>query len=114
MPYIEAKISKKLDEQQIENIKARFGKAIECIPGKSETWLMVNIEDKKNMFFKGEKGDDIAYVSVFTFGNAPSESFDAMTAQLCEILQSEAGICPGKTYVTYHEIANWGWNGANF
>ncbi len=114
MPYIEAKISKKLDKPALENLKAHFGKAIECIPGKTESWLMVNIEDSKNIFFKGNNSDSSAYVSVSTFGKAPAGAFDKLTVELCSILESCAGISPSRTYITYHEIENWGWNGNNF
>lgn len=39
MPYIEAKVSCKLTDEKITALKTEFGKAIECIPGKSESWL---------------------------------------------------------------------------
>lgn len=114
MPYIEAKISKKIDGTCAEELKKAFGKAIECIPGKSENWLMVNIEDGKTMYFAGKSGDDIAYISVSTFGKAPAAAFEKLTEKLCGIMESIAGVSASRTYITYHQIENWGWKGSNF
>lgn len=37
-----------------------------------------------------------------------------MTGEICALLARELGI-PGKSvYVTYHGVADWGWNGSNF
>lgn len=114
MPYIEAKFSKKLDKNQIESLKCGFGKAIECIPGKSESWLMVNIEDEKNIFFKGNSDCDSAYLSVSIFGKATSCDYEALTQAICKLVNDVTGISPSRTYITYSEYDKWGWNGSNF
>ena len=36
MPYIELKTTAAVSENKAENLKAAFGKAIECFPGKTE------------------------------------------------------------------------------
>ena len=41
MPFINSKISTSLTEAQESEIKTRLGQAIQTIPGKSESWLMV-------------------------------------------------------------------------
>ena len=114
MPYIEAKFSKGLDKAQVEALKCGFGKAIECIPGKSETWLMVNIEDSKNIFFKGNADDDSAYLSVSIFGSANKRDYDALTAELCSLITEITKTPASRTYITYSEYDKWGWNGSNF
>ncbi len=114
MPYIEAKFSCKLDESKITTLKEGFGKAIECIPGKSESWLMVNIEDGKRLFFKGNANGDTAYLSVSIFGSASKKDYDALTGELCTLISSVTGTSPERTYITYNEYNKWGWNGSNF
>ena len=47
-------------------------------------------------------------------GRAAPADYERMTALVCDILQQEAGIPPAQTYVTYHPVEDWGWNGANF
>lgn len=114
MPYIEMKTSKKLDYAVKETLMGGFGINIECIPGKSQQWLMVNIEDDKDMFFRGDNSDDYAYVSVSIFGSAEKENYDELTAALTNLISSVAGISPSGIYITYHECDKWGWNGSNF
>ncbi len=43
MPYIDVKMTKKLELNQIEALKSELGKAIALFPGKTESWLMCNI-----------------------------------------------------------------------
>ena len=114
MPYIEAKISSKLTNEKIEALKCGFGKAIECIPGKSEGWLMVNIEDGKNIYFKGNKDGETAFISVSIFGKADADAYSALTGEICALISKVTGISPDRTYVTYSEYDKWGWNGFNF
>ncbi len=114
MPYIEAKLSCKLTQEKAEALKTGFGKAIECIPGKSEAWLMVNIEDEKNLYFKGNKDSDTAFISVSIFGKADADSYSALTGEICSLISNVTGISPDRTYVTYSEYDKWGWNGFNF
>lgn len=114
MPYIEAKFSSKLDDSKITALKEGFGKAIECIPGKSESWLMVNIEDGKNLFFQGNADGDTAYLSVSIFGSADKKNYDALTGELCKLISSVTKTAPNRIYITYTEYDKWGWNGSNF
>lgn len=114
MPYIEAKVSCKLTEEKVISLKEAFGKAIELIPGKNEGWLMVNIEDGKNMFFKGNRDSDTAHISVSIFGKASSKAYDDLTNELCSLVSEIIGISPDRTYITYSEYDKWGWNNMNF
>ena len=52
MPFICAKISEPLTEIQFEMIKSDLGKAISLLPGKSEAYLMVEVEDKCQLYFR--------------------------------------------------------------
>lgn len=114
MPYIEAKVSCSVSEEQSKELKCGFGKAIECIPGKNEGWLMVNIEGEKDIYFKGNKDGESAYISVSIFGSADSGSYNALTSEICSLMNKVFGISPSRTYVTYSEYDKWGWNGSNF
>ena len=54
MPFINSKVNMKTTLEQRQEIKERLGKAISIIPGKSESWLMLNLEDEQAMYFRGE------------------------------------------------------------
>jgi phenylpyruvate tautomerase PptA (4-oxalocrotonate tautomerase family) len=114
MPCIETKVNVKIPKEKEEAIKAKYGKAIELIPGKSESWLMVTFEDEAKMYFKGSSEGGIAFVEVKLFGKASADAYSKLTAAISGILNEELGISPSKTYVKYEEVANWGWNGNNF
>ena len=54
MPFINSKVNVKTTLKQRQDIKERLGKAISIIPGKSESWLMLDLEDDQNMYFRGD------------------------------------------------------------
>lgn len=113
MPFIDSKVTVSVTEEQKEKIKSELGKAITTLH-KTETYLMVGIEDDYDLWMAGNKLDKGAYVSVSLFGNVSASDYDNMTAKICEIYEQELGIPSNAIYVTYHPIADWGWNGHNF
>lgn len=113
MPFIDSKITVPVTPEKKEKIKSELGKAITTLH-KTETYLMVGIEDSYDLWMAGNKLDKGAYVSVSLFGNASSSDYDKMTAKICDIYEQELGIPGNAVYVTYHPISDWGWNGGNF
>ena len=112
MPFINSKITKKITREDEAVVKEKLGRAIELIPGKSETWLMVNFEPESHLYFKGS--NDIAYVEVSVFGNEHKEAFNNWTAEITKIFHEVLGIEPERIYVKYETTTSWGWNGGNF
>ena len=114
MPFIQTKVNVKVSGEKEEVIKSKLGKAIELIPGKSESWLMLSFEDNCTLYFKGEKDQPIAFVEVKLFGKAGKDAYDRLTDAISNILYQELGISPDHVYVKYEEVSYWGWNGHNF
>ncbi len=114
MPYINLKTTKSLSKENCQNLKAAFGKAIECFPGKSEAYLMVGIEDNVKLWFRGDDSSDSAILDVELLGAVNSQASAKMTAEICNILSEELGISPDRVYVKYTGYSDWGWNGTNF
>ena len=113
MPYIKLSTSVSLDEKLEDALKSALGKAITDIPGKTESWLMVELEGDRKLWLGGKKRP-LAMIDVKIFGKAEPEDFNAMTGTLCDVCQRVLGIKPDGVYVTYAEVPNWGWNGENF
>lgn len=113
MPFIDSKITMKVRPEIKEEIKQELGKAVAAL-NKSETYLMVGMEDGYELWMAGEKLEKGAYVSVSLFGNAPSAAYEEMTAKICGIYNKQLGIPASAVYVTYHPVSDWGWNGRNF
>lgn len=114
MPYIDTKVSVKLSEEKEKNIKERLGKAISLIPGKSEGWLMVGLEDEYCLYFKGNQDGATAFVKVDIYGGENKAAFDKLTGEISTILYEELSIPKDRIYVSYQTTAHWGWNGNNF
>jgi phenylpyruvate tautomerase PptA (4-oxalocrotonate tautomerase family) len=114
MPYISTKTNIAITKEKELIIKEKLGKAIGIIPGKSETWLMLSFEGEASLYFQGKNDKPIAFVEVKLFGKADSNSYNKLTSEITNILETELGIEPGKIYVKYEEVSHWGYNGNNF
>ena len=113
MPFIDSKITMKLSQEKKEILKSELGKAVSTL-NKSESFLMVGIQDDYELYLGGKKLEEGAYVEVSLLGNASKESYNKMTATICEIYEKEFHIPKSAIYITYHGINDWGWNGRNF
>jgi len=114
MPFIGSKVTVKISEEKEEIIKKKLGEAIQLIPGKSETFLMVGFEDEYSLYLGGEKLENGAFVEIKIFGKANKDDYAKLTAEVCKIYEEELQILKNKIYVKYEEVENWGWNGSNF
>lgn len=113
MPFIDSKVTPVLTPQQKEEIKTELGRLVATL-NKSETYLMVGIEDGYDLWLGGKKLVKGAYVAVSLYGDAPKEQYDRMTGQICDLMSRKLDIPGNAVYVTYHPVSDWGWNGKNF
>ncbi|WP_312427074.1 phenylpyruvate tautomerase MIF-related protein [Lacrimispora sp.] len=114
MPFINSKVNVALSEEEKTALKSKLGQAISLIPGKSESWLMVDFEDNCSLYFKGNNSTKLAFVEVKLFGHASERDYDRLTAEICKIYKDVLSIAQDKIYVKYEEVDHWGWNGGNF
>ena len=94
MPFIDTKVTMKVSPEKKEIIKQEMGKRISAL-NKTETYLMVGIEDGYDLWFGGKKLDKGAYVAVSLLGDAPKECYEKMTRQVCDLMAEQLDI-PGK------------------
>ena len=113
MPFIDSRITVPVSAQTKEEIKSALGQMITTLH-KSETYLMVGIEDNYDLWLGGKKLDKGAYVAVSLYGSAAAQDYDRLTGQICQLLADKLGIPGSAVYVTYHPVNDWGWNGSNF
>jgi hypothetical protein len=111
MPFIEVKTNVEIADKQA--VKSQLGNAITAIPGKSEAWLMVEISDNLDMYFKGSDAP-CAMFEVAIFGSASNDAYDDLTKRICAVSQELLGVSPDRTYVKYSEISQWGYDNFNF
>ncbi len=114
MPFINTKTTVSINSEKREAIKSKLGKAIELIPGKSESWLMLSFEDESVMYFNGSNAKPLAFIEVKIFGKASKDAYNKLTQAITDIIQEELDVQPDCIYVKYEEISTWGWKGNNF
>lgn len=111
MPFINIITNSEITDKTA--MKSELGSAISAIPGKSEAWLMIAAQEKKDMWFKGSD-EPCAMFDVSVFGSASASAYENLTKILCSISEKYLGVDAQRTYVKYSEIDNWGYNNFNF
>jgi hypothetical protein len=113
MPFINAKFSTPVSPDKEIELKAALGDAITLL-GKSERYLMVEIEDNRRLYFGGENDQPIAFFDVSLLHSAPRASYEKLTERLCGIAEEYMGVDGDHVYVKFEETENWGYNSFMF
>ena len=111
MPFIKSKVSCEMTTEQELALKRRFGKAIELVPGKSEEYLLLELEDSCCLWLRGERAAPIAYIEAAIFGNEGHFGYDAFTAEITKAFTEVLGIPSDRVYIKYEDITAWGGSG---
>ena len=114
MPFINVKTNAKLTSPQKEIIKRRLFDCIGIIPGKSDRYLMVAIDDGADMAFHRDSESNMAMVEVKIFGSSSKDAYQRLTTAICLILQDEEDVEGQNCYVKFEEVKYWGYNGFKF
>ena len=114
MPYIEAKLSIKLDEAQKNNLQKELSNAVSSAFSKPKSYIMTNIEDSKSLYMGEAKVEKGAYIVVRSLGSISKPACQSATKEICEIMTTNYGLNGSNIYVTYHPVDLWGWNGSMF
>jgi len=114
MPYIETKLSIKLDENQKNVLQQKLTEAASNALSKPKAYIMVNIEDDKSLYMAEKKLDRGAYISIKLFGSTVKSICQGLTKNICDILNNDLKIDASNVYVTYHPVDFWGWSGSMF
>ena len=114
MPFINLRTTTKISEDKETVLRRELGKIITLIPGKRETWLMLEFEDECKMAFRGTADADCAMIIVELLGGASNKAYDDMTKALCELVNTELSVPMDRIYVRYAEYSHWGFAGENF
>lgn len=114
MPFINVKTNRAVSGEKKTAIENKLSDAISLIPGKSDRYLMLAVEDKVDMMFHRDADMGIAMVEVKIFGSSSKDAYTALTAAICDILSEEAEISPDCCYVKFEECKLWGYNSFMF
>ena len=114
MPYIEAKLSVELNDNQKDELQAKLSNAVSSAFSKPSTYIMTNIEDSKSLYMGGLRIEKGAYIMVKALGSVAKPSCQTATKEICEMLTNDYGFNGSNIYVTYHPVDMWGWNSSMF
>lgn len=114
MPYIQARLSIKLDENQKDDLQKKLTEATSSALSKPKAYIMTEIEDAKSLYMSENKLEKGAYISIKMLGTATKSACQTLTESICNILLNDYGIAGSNVYVTYHPVDLWGWNGSMF
>ena len=113
MPFINTKFSAPVSAEKEKELKSALGEAITLL-GKSERYLMVEIEDNRRLYFGGDNSAPIAFFDVSLLHSAPRASYEKLTARLCEIAKNTMDVDGSNVYVKFEETENWGYDSFMF
>lgn len=113
MPYIQARLTIKLDETQKDDLQKKLTDATSSALSKPKAYIMTEIEDGKSLYMAENKLDKGAYISIKMLGSTSKPACQTLTQSICSIL-SAYGIDGSNVYVTYHPVDLWGLNGSLF
>lgn len=113
MPFIRTTTNVSISDTAEKTLKQQLGQAITKIPGKTESWLMLEFNGDKAMYFAGSDAP-LVMAEVTIYGGASDAAYEALTHKLTEIFSETLSVSPDRIYVKYAETDHWGWNGGNF
>ncbi|MBQ9228461.1 MAG: hypothetical protein IJ168_06455 [Eubacterium sp.] len=111
MPFIIARVNVPISQAQEQEIKARLGKAIAFVPGKSEEYLLLGLEDNYRLWLRGDNSEPMAYIEASIFGNEDHCGYEKFTLAVTEIFYEVLHIPPENIYIKYDDIKAWGVRG---
>lgn len=114
MPFINLKTNVEITKETSLELKSKFGELISLLPGKSETWLMVELEGSKEMYFRGSD-EALAILEVKVYGTMlDEEKSNKLTRALTEATHKILKVPSERIYVAYFLTPSWGYAGENF
>ena len=114
MPYIQARLSIKLDDTQKENLQKKLTSVTSSALAKPKAYIMTGIEDDKSLYMAEKKIDKGAYISISLLGSTTKPACQKLTNEICSFLSADYDIDGANVYITYHPTDLWGWNGSMF
>lgn len=97
-----------------ETLLDSASKSVATALGKPEQYVMVRFQHNPDMLFAGT-GEPLAYLELKSIG-LPESNTTELSAQLCDLLQTELSIDSNRVYIEFYNAPRhlWGWNRATF
>ncbi len=113
MPFIKILTNLEVGDSLKAEIYKDLGKSISILPGKSEAWLMIQVESGKSLCFKGNTSSCLM-AEVKLYGKASKESYDRLTTAITDMAAKKLSLPSDRVYVEFEETPFWGFEGNLF
>ncbi len=107
MPFLVSKVNIPVSPEQELELKTRLGKAIALVPGKSEEYLLLCVEDQCRLWLRGDSSRPTGYLTVGIFGNENHAGYRDFTAAVTDIYRDLFEIAPEDFYIKFDDITAW-------
>lgn len=112
MPYLKLQTNKKVKnkDQLLKYISQKIADEL----NKPETYVMVSLEDDKDLTFGGT-GEQAIFIELKSIGLKKSIT-EELSHFLCIFAEEELGISKDRVYIEFKDVSGemWGWNGSIF
>jgi len=106
MPFIKSKVSCPVSAGQERELKARLGKAIERIPGKSEGYLFLEFENGCHIWLHGDSEQPVAYLEAAVYGVDDHAGYAAFAQEAAQAYGEVLGIPPENFFLKFEDISS--------
>jgi hypothetical protein len=110
MPYIQVTIGQKLSEMERETLKTELGRLITIIPGKTESGLIVSIQDGGSLYMGGDAAPAV-YIDLRVYTRADPEAKKRFARELFASITRQFNIPAARQYLSIGEYDHWGYDG---
>jgi len=114
MPLLKIQSNQSVEPAAAEQLISTASRLVADQLGKPERYVMVALEPPIPMSFAGST-DPLAYLELKSIG-LPQDKTPALSKALCDLVQEQLGIDPGRVYIEFADAprAMWGWNSGTF
>lgn len=107
MPFVLAKFSTPVSQAQEIALKSGFGQAIGLVPHKSESVLLLEIEQNAHLWLAGDN-QPAAYIQVSIFANEHHLGYAELTQEITRLIHKTLSIDPERIFIKFDDITAWG------
>ncbi|MCR5536189.1 MAG: tautomerase family protein [Succinivibrio sp.] len=108
MPFVQVKVTGKLQSAQKAQLAARLTDAIGQAFSKPAAYIMLSIEDQQELYMAGKPLEQGAFISVRLLGQAVRSACETATAECSRVLEEELNLKGRGVYISFHPVENWG------
>ncbi len=114
MPYLKIQTNQEIEAAEQQALLQEASSLVATELGKSENYVMVNIEPAHSMLFAGNDAPT-AYLELKSIGLAESQT-KKLSAALCNLIHSKIHVPTERIYIEFSNAPRnmWGWNKTTF